>query len=253
MKTEKDTNEQYHSRGEISASGLKTIYKKSVYHHLNQIRKETSAMSLGTAVHTAMLEPDVYNSEYYVVPKLDLRKKVDKILYQEHIEKSQGKKVIGQEDSDIIQSIMRNFNHHELAKKYCNGIVELSHYGEYKGVPVRVRPDVMNNVGQYIADVKTCQDNSPRAFRSDIYKWAYHLQAAAYSLILGFPIENFRFIAVETKYPFTVEVYGLSEDLIEQGINAFHSALEDWRLYLNTGIIQGYKTSETAQDGALII
>ena len=46
MKVIKDSNEQYHSHSSISASGLKTIYKKSVYHLLNQKFKETPAMAL---------------------------------------------------------------------------------------------------------------------------------------------------------------------------------------------------------------
>ena len=36
MKTQFDSNEQYHSSPGISASGLKAIYKKSVYHFLNK-------------------------------------------------------------------------------------------------------------------------------------------------------------------------------------------------------------------------
>jgi len=58
MKVTKDTNEQYHSQKDyISASGLKTIYLKSVDHLLTQNIKETPAMALGTAVHTAIYEP----------------------------------------------------------------------------------------------------------------------------------------------------------------------------------------------------
>jgi hypothetical protein len=46
MKVIKDSNDQYHSHDSISASGLKTIYKKSVYHLINQQFKETPAMAL---------------------------------------------------------------------------------------------------------------------------------------------------------------------------------------------------------------
>ena len=40
MKIIKDTNEVYHSHNSISASGLKEIYKKSVFHFLNRKFKE---------------------------------------------------------------------------------------------------------------------------------------------------------------------------------------------------------------------
>ena len=60
MKTQYDANEVYHSSPGISASGLKTIHKKSVYHFLKQKPFESSAMALGSAVHCAMLEPEHY-------------------------------------------------------------------------------------------------------------------------------------------------------------------------------------------------
>ena len=50
MKTQKDSNDNYHSRPEISASGLKTIHKKSVYHYLNQRPFSSDSLALGTAV-----------------------------------------------------------------------------------------------------------------------------------------------------------------------------------------------------------
>ena len=37
MKKIKDSNEEYHSHNSISASGLKTIYKKSINHYFNMM------------------------------------------------------------------------------------------------------------------------------------------------------------------------------------------------------------------------
>ena len=78
MKAQFDTNEHYHSAPGISASGLKSIYKKSVYHFINQKPFESSAMALGTAVHCAMLEPEMYYKEFHVMPKIDRRTKAGK-------------------------------------------------------------------------------------------------------------------------------------------------------------------------------
>lgn len=248
----KDTNEEYHSRKEISASGIKTIHKKSVYHYLNQKPFSSSSMELGTAVHTMLLEPEKFIEEYFVAPKLDLRTKAGKEQKAEFEKANVGKKMLRDEEWHIVKNIANNFNEHELAKKYCNGMKEMSHYTTYKGVPVRVRPDNINYGLEFISDVKTCQDNSPQAFKRDVYKYAYHVQAAFYSLVLGFPVENFRFIAVETNYPFSVEVYALSDDLIEQGINHMNKALNSWKLYYTSGIITGYE-AETKNDGSLIL
>ena len=84
-----------------------------------------------------------------------------------------------------ITKILENFRNHDLAQKYCQGQIELSHYGKYENLDVRVRPDCLNRVEGFISDVKTCQDNSPNAFKRDVYKYAYHLQAAFYMDMCG--------------------------------------------------------------------
>ena len=146
---------------------------------------------------------------------------------------------------------MQNLRQNDLAQKYCKGTIELSHYGKMNGADIRVRPDCIGD--DWISDVKTCQDNSPVAFRRDVYKYAYHLQACFYSDVLGFPVENFRFIAVETNYPYSIEVYGLDENMIEQGRNAYQKALSDYSFYLSTGIEKGYQAAGYNEDGSLIL
>lgn len=247
-----ESNAKYHSHsGWISASGLKTIFKKSVFHHLNKQPFSSSSLTLGSAVHSALLEPENFNKEFYLIPKIDRRTKEGKQKYAEEFLAANGREIITPEDMTIIKAISEKHQKNDLSQHYCTGQVEISHYGEMDEVPIRVRPDVIGT--DFISDVKTCQDNSPRAFRSDVYKYAYHLQAAFYSDALGFPVENFRFIAVETKYPYTVQVYALSDEMIEQGRNAYKSALADWKFYLDTGIEMFYKTQDTRNDGALIL
>ena len=251
METKFDKNEDYHSTPGISASGLKAIYKKSVYHFLNQKPFESSAMALGTAVHCAMLEPEMYYKEFHVMPKIDRRTKAGKEQFTMEQEKAENKQLVAFDDHQKITSILNNFRNHDLAQKYCKGEIELSHYLEHEGVKVRVRPDCLNRVENFISDVKTCQDNSPTAFKRDVYKYAYHLQAAFYCDMLG--VENFKFIAVETNYPYSVEVYTLSDDMIEQGRKAWKRAFDDWKIYSETGIVSGYIWNDFDKDGSLIL
>ena len=253
METKFDTNEVYHSTPGISASGLKTIYKKSVYHFLNQKPFESSAMALGSAVHCAMLEPELYYKNYHVMPNIDRRTKVGKETFEIEQKKAEGKILLNQEDHEKITKILENFRNHDLAQKYCKGEIELSHYKKHENIDVRIRPDVLNRIENFISDVKTCQDNSPSAFKRDVYKYGYHLQCAFYSDMLGIPAENFRFIAVETNYPFSVEVYGLSDEMINQGRNGWKRAFNDWKIYVETGIVSGYIWNDFNDDGSLIL
>ncbi len=251
MRTANDTNEKYHSSAGISASGLKTIYKKSVRHHIDRKPFESAAMALGSAVHAAMLEPNTFFDDYHVMPKIDRRTKEGKEAYLVEQKKAEGKMLITPDDYEKINSILDNFRNDDLAQKYCKGVIELSHYGKHEGLDVRVRPDCLNKVQGFISDVKTCQDNSPMAFKRDVYKYAYHLQAAFYMDMIG--VDEFRFIAVETNYPYTIEVYTLSDEMIEQGRKAWKAAFADWKLYVETGIISNHIWHEFNDDGSKIL
>ena len=78
----KDTNQHYHSKDSISASWLKKIYQKSVAHYLDDQFKKTKEMEFGNMIHTLLLEgQEQISKEYYLMPKLDMRKKADKELY----------------------------------------------------------------------------------------------------------------------------------------------------------------------------
>ena len=252
MKAVKDTNEEYHSKDSISSSGLKTIYKKSVKHFLDQKPFSSKAMELGTAVHTIMLEgSDKFYNDYYLLPKLDLRYKADKEQYKQHEKLAKGRKLLRDDEMFIIDKLFVNFKSNDLAQKSCKGDVEVSYYGKFNGIDVRVRPDVIGS--DFISDVKTCQDNSPQAFKRDIYKYNYHLQACFYSDVLGYDPSKFRFIAVETNHPFSVQVYGLKDETIEKGREAYQKALDLWKLYLETGIASGYISDDQTDEGLILI
>lgn len=253
MKEVIETNEKYHSSDAISASGLKFIAKKSVHHFLNKKFQESPAMKFGTAVHTAMLESDKFYQDYYVMPKVDGRTKEGKALKAMHEEKAQGKIVIDELDHHRIKEMIKNLESHDLAKQYCNGEIEVSHYGQINGVDVRVRPDCKNMIAGWVSDVKTCQDNSPDRFKSDIYKFKYHIQGAFYCDALGIDPSAFRFVAVEVNHPYSIEVYGLSDDMIERGRFEYKKALESWKLYKDTGVILGYESENRNEDGSIII
>jgi hypothetical protein len=252
MKIVKDSNDQYHAQKSISASGLKEISKNSVYHYLNRLPFESSAMALGTAVHTALLEPDTFYDIYYPMPEIkDARTKEGRLLKKEAEEKSEGKICLSFWDYKKIKTILKNFKSNKLARAYCKGEVELSHYLKHDNVDVRVRPDVINHVSDFICDVKTTQDASPKAFRSSIYKFNYHLQAAFYMDMLG--INNFKFVVCETNHPHAVVVYTLDDDMIELGRKKWQQAFNDWKNYLDNGQINLYHSETFDVDGSYLI
>lgn len=254
MKTKIESNEKYHANKRfISSSGIKKIHRKSVYHYLNEKPFASSAMQLGTLIHTAVLEPEKLADEYYVMPSVDRRTKVGKEHYALHLENSKGKILIDDSMEEVKDKIVENFLANQDAVKYTKGVIELSHYTELMGVPVKVRPDCFNKDLGFISDPKTCQDNSPKAFKRDVFKYGYHLQAAFYSDALGVDPKDFVFIAIETNHPYSVQCYSLSDEMIEFGREDYQSALLKWKKYLDTNIVTAYDGYETNDKGIIIL
>ena len=252
MKKVFDTNAVYHSSRDISASGLKTIFDQSVYYFLKKKITETDAMRFGTAVHTLLYEGrNEFKKNYYFMPKLDLRTKANKAIKEEHLKIAGNKILFDSEQGRQLHSILKNFEANKLAVHYANGIVEQSHYGEFEGVPVRVRPDCHSDT--WISDIKTSRDISLKAFKSEIRFRHYDLQAAFYSDCLGYDPLNFRFIAIRNQYPFDVAVYSLNEDQIATGRFKYQQALRQWKHYLETGEALGIYSDNTNKDGSIIL
>ena len=253
LKITNDSIEEYHSKKSISASSLKYIAETSVWHYLNRKPiKETKFMKIGNAVHTICYEGiEKFGEQYYVMPKVDKRTKEGKELNEKLIKWSKGKVIIDEQEDQIIRGIYENFNKSKKAQMYAKGKVEVSHYGTYEGIDVRVRPDCMGD--DWISDIKTCQNSSPKRFLRDILDRNYHIQAYFYSLMLGYDPKKFRFIACETNHPYGVEVYGLDEIFIENAKEDFEKAFTFWKLYKEKGIITGYQSSNFAKDGTIIL
>ena len=256
LKVVKDSNDIYHSHTSISASGLKYISKYSVYHYINQLPRETTSMAFGTAVHQALLEPVDFYDIYFVMPEIgDLRKKENKELKKQAEEKAEGKICLSFHDHERIKSIIQNFKKNKLAQHYCSGEIELSHYLKHDNIDVRVRPDIINHVANFICDVKTCQDASPQAFRRDVYKFNYDLQAAFYMDMLG--ITEFKFVVCEVNHPYTVVVHTLDKEFIELGRQKWKNAFEYWKHYVKTNEVSLYHPetsfSTIDEDGSYLI
>lgn len=249
-----ETNEKYHGETmHISCSGLKKIHAKSVYHYLHQSPFSSKSLSLGTLIHTAILEPENFDKDYFLVPKINKRSNAGKALHAKYLEEAGGRELIDQDTLDIKNAVMKNFNNNESAVYFNQGAKEMSFYSEINGVLVKVRPDCYNEELGFISDPKTCQDNSPKAFLRDVYKYGYHLQAAFYSDVLNVDPSNFVFTAIETNPPYSVQTYTLSPERIDAGREAYIDALSKWKKYLDTGEAVSYDGYSKNNKGVILL
>ena len=262
MKAVFDSNEEYHAHNSISASGLKKIVELqgSVKEYLAQTYKSKKAFEFGNAIHALLLEGrKKYEEDFYELPELgDMRTKANKDLKAQLMEKANGRSALDYKDVQVIREIERQFYANPLAVESCKGDIELSHYTEFEGVPVRVRPDCLNAKELFISDVKSTR--SVFKFKKDVYDYNYHVQAAFYCTILGYPIENFRFVAVkntmENDNPLhpelMVRVVKLNDQMIERGFELMRWAFDRWKHYVETGEALGID-SLTDENGIEIL
>ena len=233
----KDSNSDYHSHKSISASGLKEISSSSITDYLNKEFKTSLALELGSAIHTIILEPELFDSEFYVMPNVDLRTKAGKQSKLEHQQLAQGRTLLSQSNYDLLEKILVSFKSNSDAMALLDGKIEYSHYGSINNIDVRCRPDILGK--DFVCDIKSCKSVNPVSFRKDCFTYKWFLQAAFYSDFLSIPAENFRFIAVSKEDNPKVKVFGIRKKNIDLGRQQWHEAFERWQFYKETGICPG--------------
>jgi hypothetical protein len=235
---------EYFLQPAINVSGLKTIVNKTPAHFLaekSQPHIETKALTLGTAIHAATLQPDLFLSEYAKAPQVDKRTKEGKQIWAE-LEAS-NLKFLSADDYELVENVSLAVRNHVSASKLLQlGAAEVAVFSEFDGTPVKCKCDYLRD-SIAIIDLKTTENASPSGFMNSVEKYGYHQQAAWYLDImssLGQPVGNFIFIVVEKTAPFCVGIYELDDDWLAIGRSKNQKALDIYRKCMETGDWHGY-------------
>lgn len=246
--TQLETNEQYHADHSHVSHSMLSVFRQSrrVYRDRFVSRtqpppEQTAAMRLGTLVHLAILEPDVFATQCRVAPIVDRRTKAGKEIAAQFEAENSGKIIITNEENEITARIVEAVESSTKAKQLLvmDGDVETSirWRDRESGIKCKCRPDKFSSSG-LIIDLKTTRDASPRGFARSCAALGYHRQAAWYLDGAREVLDanhNFAFIAVETAYPWTVAVYELDRDAIELGRNENRTAIMQVRDCMRSG------------------
>lgn len=231
-------NETYHSVPGISKSGLDLILKSPVHYKARYIdgikTNQTPAMVIGSAVHTAVLEPEKFTLTYTVTPEINRRTKAGKQEWIDFQEANKGKTILTPEDLELVRamasSVFENKTASGVLTNHDGGKAEQSFFWEdYASETLcKCRPDFLREDG-IVVDLKTTTDASPVGFAKACANFNYHLQAALYlegvTLVTGRKHNHFIFIAVEKTAPHAVGVYALDHEAIEIGRILMNTAL----------------------------
>lgn len=233
------SNEAYHSGPGISKSGLWTIYSQTPAHYRFGEREENQAFDFGTAVHTAILEPETFEDRVFKGPA-DRRgaKWTDAVAEAANL----GKLLLTAGDFEATQ-IIRDAVH---ADPWVRGIITggkpLVEHSAYAidpatGLLVKCRPDLHRQDLGVMVDVKTSASASPDQFARAVVNYGYHAQEAHYTdtwRAAGGEVEAFAFIVVEKKPPYAFAVYELPPSIVAEGRAIIGRAMSTYAECLRT-------------------
>lgn len=240
---------EYHAVDAVSSSRLALLKKSPAHlkHELNNPTPPTDAMRLGEALHSAILEPDLFTANYVVAPKVDGRTKDGKATKAEFELANAHKSIIDMDEYATCQAVSGSIRDHSKAW----ALIDLANLKEVSGFfndPLtglfcKMRADAVCSSINTMFDIKSTLDASRIEFERSIFKYGYHRQGAHYidgMAILGVEVEHYAIIAVEKKAPFCVAVYRLQNDIIELGRKENIQLMDMWKRCQDSGDWSGY-------------
>ena len=226
--------DSYKAHTAINSSLLKRLrISPATAFGVEQVPSST-ALDFGHAYHSYILEPETFDSQYFIYdstkrpePDKTFAAKENKEWKAEQYETAAAQKKAVLEASDFLRiqlmaaQLKQNLPHAD--KLIRNTVHERSIYQTMQvngeDVEVKCRVDGLNEKG-VIFDLKTTKNAHPDGFNREAGIYAYHLQMAFYKQIVelefGRPF-NVVIIAQEQEAPFNSGFYSISDNMIEKG------------------------------------
>lgn len=246
------SNEQYHAdRSAVSSTSLKLLIEKSpkafLASHNGLMRKESDAFRIGTALHMAILEPQLFEKSFVIMPKFSGTGAFAR--RDEWRASLQPGAVVLKEDeyNDLQEMINSVLSHQDACNILKHGQAEQSGYFRHQetGIKSRVRPDFLHLQNMAFLDVKSTTDVRADQFKKAIWTYRYDIQLAMYAygieLITGKPVEYNLILVVEKKAPFECALYLCDEALMTKGREDYSLAMERLKQCIDENIFDSYQ------------
>ena len=212
----------YLSTAALSSSSLKLLLDSpKTYRNVTQYgNEESQALRDGWLFHTAILEPEVFESQVFV-DVASKNTKAYKMAKEEH-----GKVFTMTEKNDaerLADAFLRNTKAVELIRD-CEFEVPAIDY--VQDFPFRGKADVLGK-GR-IVDLKSTTDL--KAFPYSAKKYSYEMQCYLYCNLFGIDYKDFVFLAMDKK-SLDIGIYHCSEEFYYAGEQKVTAALEIYDTY----------------------
>ena len=271
-----ENDSDYHNGPGVSKSELDKIDISPAHykHYKENPPEQTKAMALGSAVHTAILEPDKFSTIYTVKPWLMVCQAcetdwLDPVgdstacpkCESEQIERKTlsmatkaGKawratscgQILDRAEYDKILAMQDAILNGPFSKLLTGGRAEVAMYAKCKHTDLlkRGKADYVNTEAGVIVDVKTTKDAGVDGFGRSIEKFRYNVQAAYYldlaSQITGREFSDFVFLCVESTEPYVTACYRLHDDAVSCGRQDYRENLATLKRCIDADRWPGY-------------
>ena len=230
MKLIKMNEREYHAHEALGSSDIKQLLQNP--HGFRQEKPTSKALELGSLVHKLILEPEEFESSYYVLDNIDKRTKEGKEKYLKALAEAEAenKEIIDIATFQQGKEIAEAFNQSAVSKLISGGVAEYCAFSEIDGVAVKCKPDYYREDKKIIIDLKTTSlagGASALNFQKAVANYRYYIQASLYMRILG--ADEFYFIAIETQAPFMIGVYKLDISALELGETQIKKAIKRYK------------------------
>lgn len=221
---------EYHHWGAVSNSQLQRLKRSPAHlrYYLDNPEDPTESMVFGSAVHCAILEPDMFTAFYACDVEGDRRTKKYQEAHAALVADRDGAHILAPADYAAALAIRDAANRCASVKALIHGAgdLELSFAWDQpvldgdarcKGRADRVSWEI---AGGTIVDLKTTRDARKNAFERAIFNFGYYNQGAMY--VDGIrahrlAIKHYTIVAIEKEPPFGICPYRLRDEVLEAG------------------------------------
>jgi hypothetical protein len=240
-------NDVYHSTpGFTSKSGLDIINISPAHFKFGASKPATKAMNLGSAIHSAILEPELFAKDYLLLREVQDRRVS---AYKDAAKNFPAERILTAPEVDLVSGMQESLTMNPKARYWLDkpGQSEVSLFTKCPaaGLNVRVRFDRITDDG-YVIDLKSTKSADPEEFSKAIYNFRYHVQDAiysdAYEWHTGEKLKGFVFLAVESDVPHVSMPYELDDISKSIGRAEYRKNLETLAECLRTGNWPAYPT-----------
>lgn len=256
--------EDYAAWDAINFSRLKAILKTAskCKHEIDNPKKQTPAMALGSAFHLAVLEPARFDETFYICPPCDRKTTDGKLIYEQAVKEAKGRQIIRDGTSSDagllselknLQGMAKAIHARKIASLFLDSQgrneVSMLWKDEETGLWCKARMDKLIEIptgaiqtfsdgNPIIVECKTARDALEWQYAKDVDSFNYDAQAACYSegvrAILNKPAKHI-FLVAENFAPFDCAEYTLTDRSINTGMLKFRSMLKKYAECLKSG------------------